>query len=184
MKVLFLDIDGVLQPYQSRYRFHTNLETLIKYLSLRYQRDYTIYDKYIIGACFLDWNKKAVKRIKTILDATNAKIVISSGWRSKKYPNRMLDLLHIWDMDQYWIGETDFFHDNMIEAQAYLKSQGYHLYERQVEILDYLFTHQDIKQYVIVDDMYFENVFDGHFVKTYNLIKNKQVEECIRILNS
>ncbi|MCD7949581.1 MAG: hypothetical protein LUG12_04890 [Erysipelotrichaceae bacterium] len=216
MKVIFLDIDGVLQPYDSKNRFETNLEMLSKYLSIRYQRDYTIYDRYDVGACFLDWDKNAVKRIKTILDATNARIVISSAWRSGAWdyqkPYKMLDLLYLWNLEKYWNGETDselgyremFYYKYrdthnesyyeiyknfdeskmMIRAKQFIETHGCKRYDREMEIIDYLFKHEDITNYVVIDDMYMFDVFDGHFVRTRNVIKDDEMYECIRILNS
>ncbi|MCD7949582.1 MAG: hypothetical protein LUG12_04895 [Erysipelotrichaceae bacterium] len=216
MKVIFLDIDGVLQPYNSRNRFETNLEMLSKYLSVRYQRDYTIYNKYDVGACFLDWDKDAVKRIKTILNATNARIVMSTGWRSAEFsyrlPYKMIDLLYLWNMEKYWIGETDsesgYRHflqeryeeshkefnmeeyenlgkDNMKNAKVYVKRYEVNPWGREVEIIDFLLNHEDITNYVVIDDMYLKKeLFAGHFVQTDYLINDENMFECIRILNS
>ncbi|MCD7840006.1 MAG: hypothetical protein LUG46_05180 [Erysipelotrichaceae bacterium] len=195
MKVIFLDIDGVINPYDTKH--HSNNETLlklfIKYLSLRYQRDYTRYNSWIVRACYLDWDKQAMKCIKHIIDETNARIVISSDWRPCLFhenPNEMRDLLHLWHMDQCWLGDTDALwldskrqSEKMKEAEEYLKSRGITNYsERTVEIIDYVLKHKEITNYVALDDMNLIGL-DHHFVRTSNLITDEQVEECIRILN-
>ncbi|MCD8028816.1 MAG: hypothetical protein LUF02_09230 [Erysipelotrichaceae bacterium] len=196
MKVIFLDIDGVINPYDTHH--HSNNETLlkqlIKYLSLRYQRDYSIYNPWIVRACYLDWDKGAMKCIKHIIDKTNARIVISSDWRPCLFhenPYEMRDLLHLWHMDQYWVGDTDALwldstrqSEKMKEAEEYLKSKGISGYsERTVEIIDYVIKHKEITNYVVLDDM---NLIGSghHFVRTTNLITDEQAQECIKILNS
>ena len=107
MKVIFLDIDGVLQPYASKNRFEIDRKVLRERLSKELNTDYTIYNEYDVAACYADWDKEAVERIKKIIKKTDAKIVISSDWRSKELPNKMKDFLKIHNMDKYWVGETD-----------------------------------------------------------------------------
>ncbi|MCD7949579.1 MAG: hypothetical protein LUG12_04880 [Erysipelotrichaceae bacterium] len=196
MKVIFLDIDGVINSYDTHH--HSNNEILlklfIKYLSLRYQRDYTLYNPWVVRACYLDWDKDAMKRIKHILDKADARIVISSDWRPcifHENPHEMRDLLHLWHMDKYWQDDTDALwidstrqSEKMKEAEEYLKSKGlddYH--DRSVEIMDYILEHPNITNYVVLDDLNLIEL-DEHFVKTLNLITDEQAEKCIQILNS
>ena len=68
-------------------------DDLIKELSNQYGIDYSIYNKFDVFAVYYDWEECAVDRLKHILDETNSKIIISSGWRSNRYPNKMKDLL-------------------------------------------------------------------------------------------
>ncbi len=84
MKVIFLDIDGVLQPPGSQRRFSVIQDDIIKKLSNLHHIDYSIYCDCDVTACYLDWNIDAVNRIKTILDKTGAKIIVSSDWQDKR----------------------------------------------------------------------------------------------------
>ena len=61
---------------------------------------------YAVDHCGADWNEQAVARLKYILDETNAKIIISSDWRSHELPNKMLDLLRIHNLDKYWYADN------------------------------------------------------------------------------
>lgn len=53
--VIFLDIDGVLQPLMSQTRFKHNLEELCVQLAHTYQNDeYLNMDRYDLGAVYYD----------------------------------------------------------------------------------------------------------------------------------
>ena len=66
MKIIFLDIDGVLNNDRFLKRLHRQHVDLSS-------------DKVLYGSMMLD--KYAVKRLLAITDTTDAKIVISSSWR-------------------------------------------------------------------------------------------------------
>ncbi|MCD7840008.1 MAG: hypothetical protein LUG46_05190 [Erysipelotrichaceae bacterium] len=199
MKVIFLDIDGVLQPYNNEYAFRNKIprDLLIKYISLKYQRDYFRHYSLEVRYCLLDWDAKAIRRIRRICEETDAEIVMSTGWRPSTYgkndPTHLRDLLHIWDLDKYYQGETDVLlseysklSKKMDKAKEYLKDydvEGFR--KRAVEIVDYLLNHEDITNYVVIDDMDLYNAgLDGHYVRTCNIINDEQAEKCIHILNA
>ena len=63
--VIFLDIDGVLQPHGRQERFNHDLEALRVQLAARYQNDdYLTMDRYDLGAVYYDWDKAAVERLR------------------------------------------------------------------------------------------------------------------------
>ncbi|MDR0894067.1 MAG: hypothetical protein LBN06_02010 [Prevotellaceae bacterium] len=115
MKVLFLDIDGVLQPLGRQTRFEHKDE--YPELAIRLNKeipgdfDYADYikDNYIntcdLGAVYYDWDKPAMDRLRRILDTTGAKIVLSSTWRDMG--KRLISaLMAIHQLDHYLIGAT------------------------------------------------------------------------------
>ena len=190
MKVIFLDIDGVLQPYGSGARFEVNKEELRERLSEKMNIDYTIYDRYDVAACYCDWDRAAVDRIKRIIKKTGAKIVISSDWRNEEKKNKMKDFLKIWNLNEYWVGETDYYdEEKMSVADEYVKnlitdtSTSKYIDPRQTEIIDYLFKHKEISNFVAIDDRNLSAALKEHFVITDNLINDQQMEKCIEILN-
>lgn len=67
-KVIFLDIDGVLQSYDSKSRFSMDKEGLRDELTKKYNVDYTVYDEYDVSAAYSDWDINAVNRIRTIVE--------------------------------------------------------------------------------------------------------------------
>jgi hypothetical protein len=111
MKVIFLDIDGVLNVYPQGY------------------------DEY--GAI---WHDHFIANLKRIIDATDAKIVISSTWR--------MSGLSI--MKEMWAkrglpGEViDITPNHMTRTGSTL--------QRGKEIDEWLSFHPDVTHYVILDD--------------------------------
>ena len=116
MKVIFLDIDGVLNVYcQSR-------------------------DKY---GC--NFHQHLIDNLQTLIDATDAKIVISSSWRvdgldrmqsmwiDRKLPGTVIDITP----DLYF---------------TYSDARGDDNYSRGDEIKLWLDNNPDITNYVILDD--------------------------------
>ena len=115
MKVIFLDIDGVLNVYS---------------------RDH---DEF--GSQFHD---HLVENLKYIIDNTNAKIVISSSWRSGGL-ERMKDM---WTKRNYpaeVIGVTP-------DLSYQDDNDEYHRVKRGEEIDWYLKKNTNIENYVILDD--------------------------------
>jgi len=79
MKIIFLDIDGVL-----------NNDKFLKRLRHSTHIDYTT-DKVSYGSAMID--KYAVKRLQQIVSATDAKIVISSSWREIFSIHEIIEML-------------------------------------------------------------------------------------------
>src|SRR5262249_22016309 len=72
-KIIFLDIDGVLQPISGRgKRFEQDLKKLKENCSLE-NRLLSQMDEYDIGAVYLDWDNKAVEYLIRLCQEENAK---------------------------------------------------------------------------------------------------------------
>ena len=171
MNIVFLDIDGVLMPYDAEFRFCSKDKYLIDNLSNKYGIDYSIYDYYDVSAVYYDWQSEAVSRLKHVLDKTESKIIISSDWRSKHFPNKMKDLLTIQGLDKY------YFTDNIISDEYVPLAQ-----KRSIEINNSLETYS-IDNFVILDDMEkLKEYFKENLVLTRNYMSVYDMNECIRIL--
>ena len=135
-KVIFLDIDGVLQPGWLQNRFKHDLEVLKKELSCKYGAEYQKLDIFDLGAVYYDWSKNAVNFLRKLCDGTGAKIVISSSWRRSRTLPDLKKLFHIHGLDQY-----------IVDTTPDLGAEG-----RGAEIEFYLCEHPEIECFVILDD--------------------------------
>lgn len=202
MKVVFLDIDGVLQPYNSKRRFEVDMVEVQKDLTKKLGIDYMKYYKYDVAAAALDWDTDAVERIRNILVKTDSKIVVSSDWRDKYIdpdsylynlhnrdylPYKVRDFLEIWDLGKYWYADNLYFNEekmkDTIEHMKKKLGDGKYFRSRVIEIMDFLLKHKEITNYVVIDDMDMSTCIGDHFVKTDNLIKDEDMEKAIKILN-
>ena len=174
MRYVFLDVDGVLQPYDSENRFYeinNKVKELVKALSEKYNTDFSKYIVYDILAVYYDWNMDAVNRLRHILDETNSKIIISSDWRSSKSIYKMRDLLKIKELDKYWLADNNIIKNGNSLAEI-----------RALEIQDAL-DRYPIDNYAILDDMKdLETYFPNNSVITYDYLKTSDMEKCLKIL--
>ncbi len=155
MKVIFLDIDGVLNS--------------------------AIYDAERDRSKLSYIDKTRLPLLKQIVDATNAKIVLSSTWR--EHWNRSCELCD--DNGKYL---NDCFAE--FGLSIYDKTPDPKLHsDRDEEIREWLLTQRDVENYVILDDTYYNwgNLKD-HFVKTSMYfgrgLESRHVLEALKILNS
>ena len=150
MKVVFLDIDGVLNSEDYVYSY----------------REYGI---------AIDPTRMVL--LKQIIDETNAKIVLSTSWREhwEKTPNECgkigLQINNIFS--QYNL--------EILDKTPNLRTR------REQEIWYWLNKHPQVKNFVVLDDMFLCAEFlDGHFIKTSNHfdgLDEADVEKAIGILN-
>lgn len=165
MKVIFLDIDGVL-----------NTE---RYITEAIENDMPVHDKY--GHIF---DYKSVDVLRHIIKESGAKIVISSTWRyagikemkdmwkDRKLPGEVIDVTLARDSSR-------------IEEQKrlYKELYGEHFYDRSrgQEINIYLKTHPEVEKYVIIDDDY--DMLEGQNVVHTDLINGLEEKNIEDILN-
>lgn len=168
-KALFLDIEGVIHPFTQYGLKYVNrnkiMELLFKKLEKKFGVDYRKFNRYDVATAYYDWDKDAVKEIKRILDATGAKIVVSSSWRCCPSGDYLPFLLRMHNLQKYLYGYVP-----VIE------------YNRPVEILEYLKMHPHIKKWVAVDDKDLTVCFPNNAVVTYPKITSADADECIEIL--
>jgi hypothetical protein len=177
-KIIFLDIDGVLNGYNSFtgvcYKVFSKLG-LLRFVKQHYD---------LFGV-----HTNKVKLLSKIVKATNAKIVLSSTWRNSWYKpyykktireKELVNKLYKHGIEV--IGITPTNKDN----------------RRELEILSYLSEHEDeIDSFVILDDEKFgiKDLFNDRFVCTSRDgkitgawhentgLKRKHIKQAIKILN-
>lgn len=151
MKVIFLDIDGVLNSEQ-------------------YIRE--------CDGCGIVIDPSKMVLLKQIVDATDAKIVLSTSWREH------------WSKDAAQCDSTGVLMNSVFGAygmQIFDKTLQLHT-RRETEIKSWLDKNPDVKKYVVLDDMLLSGAFlTGHFVKTssyFGGLDEMDVRNAIGILNS
>ena len=153
MKILFLDVDGVLNNNQTRT---------------------VTFD----GWCFVD--DYLVKHLKQIIDATSAKIVLSSTWRDG------------WNREDESKNEPFF---NQLRDK--LKEYGMEIWDalpmpmrpsRGTAINEWFELHKDldIESFVILDDWYDMGIYRDHLIQINGNIglTDEDVREAISFLSS
>ena len=164
-KLIFLDIDGVLQPLSSTERFKYDLEQLREELAKKFDdKEYLRIDKYDLGAVYYDWCLEALENLKKLINETEAEIVISSSWRIYSSLEKLKYLFKIYNLDQYIKDET--------------RSIG----RRNNEITEFLEKNKDITQYVILDDIDLSKDFPDNFVYTKYYFDDNCYQKALKIL--
>jgi hypothetical protein len=184
-KVVFLDIDGVLQPDNARIRVTEDRAALKGFfddLKKAFKVDYSSYSAMDVMTVYYLWDKESIANLMDILDSTGAKIVLSSSWRI--FPMRkMTDLFRIHGLDKYYIDNTIREDISYVQQLRAGNAEYRHYYvDRVIEILEYLKQYPNIKNYVAIDDMNLLPGLDNHFIRTNQSLTREQASEAIRIL--
>ena len=159
MKVIFLDIDGVLN-HENHYNWLYNTDE-----PTPLQREHP----------YSEFNPNSVKELNRILDETNAKLVISSSWRLDGIPVLQNIFKHI-----------GLYH-KIFDVTPSLSYKYNTTLCRGKEIDYWLSKHPEVTRYVILDDdTDMEEYQLPFFIKTnpYNDGLNTEVaNKAIEILN-
>lgn len=146
MKVIFLDIDGVLNCSTSKSFCHDDLCGIIH---------------------GIDSDK--VKRLAKIVEATGAQIILSSDWKDgweKYYTSQKPSHAKYLDNHLYKKGKLT------IKDKTPNTHKG--SWFRGSEILAYLRAHQDIENYVILDDTFFDD-FANKEIEEHLVLTNREI---------
>lgn len=158
--IIFLDIDGVLQPYKNQDRFDHNMEDTVEFLCKKYNTDiYKKMDKYDVTAAFYDWDETAIGFLKKLIYETNSYIVFHTGWCEYNSFDKMVALMALYDIDNVCLDSCETGISKEEKIKRYLKA------------------HKDeIENYVILDDENFSYHFGYHFICTKDFLKENQYE--------
>ncbi len=149
--VIFLDIDGVLQPCRSQKRYGYDLEQTKREAAEKTgDKGYLELDKYDIGSVYYDWDKTAVEHLHDFLWHNDAEIVISSDWKRFRTIDELRLLFRLHNLDEY-----------ITDIVPYRTGTS-----KPEEIGEYLRQHPKLVSYVVIDDLDMEKYFRGHTVCT------------------
>ena len=149
MKVIFLDVDGVLNNRHTRTRTGE-------------------------GWCFVD--DFLVARVRKIVDATGAVIVLSSTWRDE------------WNIEDESLNGPDFNElcakFNEFGMDFFSRTGAWKMRGRGWEIMDWLERHEAIESFVILDDWNDMGPVRDHLILTNPSLglTEEDVQEAIKIL--
>ena len=118
-------------------------------------------------------SERFIKRLKQIVDATGAKVVLSSDWRLDDGADYMYLLRKLWYKGGIWLYST---------------TPNIRWSMRGTEIREWLSKHEDVENYVVLDDTYFSDFagdMEFHFVHTNpdDGLTDENVQMAIKILN-
>lgn len=179
MKIIFLDIDGVLNGYNPRIYYFYRIMYVLRLNKLAR----SLVD--IFGV-----HESKVKRLAKIVKATDAKIVVSSSWRRawSRYASGSGN--HI-PQDIYRLAKLFHTYNIPVIGTTGYDSQG----RRGIEILQWLAKHEsEVYSFCIIDDdekFDIESLFSDRLIYTgskdyrtgYWGLRNKHISQAIAILN-
>ena len=155
MKVIFLDIDGVLNASGTKAKAPSGCTGIEKAL---------------------------LKKLRKIIEATGARVVLTSTWKSEIDKHiRQVTPDGKYMLNKFFYEGKFLIYDKTPDAKSSL--------HRGREINDWLGLHEDVEEFVILDDIYFDD-FDtfyltDRFVHTDTTVglTDEDVDTAIKILN-
>lgn len=174
MKIIFLDIDGVL----NNQLFYTEIDQATRFKQSKEDAP--------LGSCDID--SRCIGLLNHIIDKTGAKVVISSSWRQGKTIEELTYILNYCGFIGEIIGKTPY-----LQFKSNLENYNYSV-PRGCEIKAWIETNKDILgskvlklKYVILDDdsdmLYWQR--DNYFlVDGYCGITPNLAYRVIRFLNN
>lgn len=187
MKVIFLDIDGVLNGW--------DLSEYVKYNIWNIVPSKKIKDFIRSLSHYTDVDKKRVKRLGKICKKTGAKVVLSSSWRNgllNYNGTRHYDS----DINKLFWNLIDKYRIEVIDKTPRLRTS----YKREDEIKAWLSEHSEVDNFIILDDedADLQSFIGSRLVKTshkdykgyiacserkWSGLTNEHVKQAIKILN-
>lgn len=161
--IIFLDIDGVLNPpICTQYDIDLSLnETLANKLN---DPSIAKLNIYFVNQIYFGFNKNSCMFIKKLVDEFDAKIVLTSSWRlyySKEEINGMFKIAQI----------EDAFIDFTNAGSP-----------RNKVIKEYINTHE-VKHYIVIDDFDMRSAFGYRFIQTSQFFNDANYFQARYVLN-
>jgi HAD domain in Swiss Army Knife RNA repair proteins len=155
MKIIFLDIDGVL-----------NTDRQIRINNLKQNEG-------------INFDQEAMGNLKKIIKKTKARIVITSTWRIHQRENGYLwsELIRNFQLCN--------INSKVIIDITPITDMNMRLETRELEISKWLSTNKNIEKFVILDDQWSMGGLNNHFIRClpFNGITSKIADEVIKKLN-
>lgn len=155
--VIFLDIDGVLNPPQkSRFQFDLNLNTK---LAKQYNDpEIEKLDIPFINQAYFGFDRHSCALIGKLVKEYNAKIVLTSSWRVFYSQEEIRCMFKILDIDNAFIGFTRKGVPRTQVIQEYIESNH-------------------ITQYIVIDDFDMSSTFGFRFIHSSRSFSDANYQE-------
>ena len=156
MKIIFLDIDGVL-----------NTDRQIRINDLKQIND-------------IDFDPKVMENLKKIVEQSEARIVITSTWRVHRKENGYLWRELVRNFEAYNINPSCIIDITPI-LDTNMKPEI-----RELEISKWLDANKSIERFVILDDQWSMGILSDYFIRclSFNGITSEIADEAIKMLSS
>lgn len=164
-KVIFQDIDGVLYPCVDRKRLKIDAYMLKERL-IKTDPYYKEANAKNLQTAYEGWDKEAMERLRQLVEASGAVIVISSSWRFMYGLSDFKQMFHLYGLSNALIDITPL-------KNGFLKEPS---------IMTYLQQHSDIESYVILDDINMSSTFPGHCVVCPDVFDEACMKQAMEIL--
>lgn len=157
MKVIFLDNDGVIclsNNWGSRFKKQKSFFT-----EDNPRKGFE--DNGPVKVRFDNFDDKAIKTLNSIIEETDAEIVVSSDWRFRASLDELGDYYESQGIIKRPIGVTEKFHYSNWVAEGFIKPHGEFPWsrtddmeqQRYFEIKRWLRDHPEVTRWVAIDDL-------------------------------
>ena len=163
--MIFQDIDGVLYPCVDRARLKIDAYMLKERL-IKMDPYYKEGNAKDLQAAYEGWNHEAMERLRQLVEASEAVIVISSSWRFMHGLRDFKQMFHLYGLREAVVDITPL-------KNGFLKEPS---------IMTYLQQHPEIEAYVILDDINMSSTFPGHCVVCPDVLDEVCVKQAMDIL--
>ncbi len=149
MKIIFLDIDGVLNDTEYR-NSHRGIDKIL--------------------------SPQKMVLLKRITEKTGAKIVLTSTWRAYLFKKPIFKNS---EEKEYMIDTFKSFGVHLYDLTPWINAA-----EKNLEIKEWLDEHNDIENYVILDDTIFDWDYEmeKHFIRIRDGLDEKDVDKTLNSL--
>lgn len=163
-RILFLDIDGVLNPIPMRSLPRTDWHLAYRLAKEKQDAGYQHLSHTALSCAYYCWDVHAMELLKELCEQFQLQIIITSSWGSFYSLKELKLLFGLYALDVYLI--------------AIVPSIG----KRSSNILHFVKEHPEIEAWISIDDLMMEDCFPNHAVTTRGYLKDTDIEKAKTLL--